>query len=328
MDSDPTGFRRLNFSRLLLLYTRKFESSNPCQAVNYYFFLRELPQSDGEENDEGNNSLFVQCLTELVIQTGEYDLLLGVLPGASEQADGQERRPGAIDRFGSAGAELAPTNLVAHVAKSLEARGQLAEAVGVYRLAGGVRNLLPAVRLVNLLLVPVIAISEDHQQGINQGDRQALLHLAADVSDHFVLHPFCLCFYKPVNCIPFKVGHSTRRLDPIISTAGASTGVNSTSSSAMLSALQSAAQTLYYLLDLATFFDLGVGAGQWQAALDHMDRIGLFPTAATGDEVDAKVAAFAALPDLVRRPLPAALLLLMRCIAAKATSAAVSNTRG
>lgn len=85
-------------------------------------------------------------------------------------------------------------------------------------------------------------------------------------------------------------------------------------------ALQSAARTLYYLLDLATFFDLA-SAGQWQAALDHMDRLGLLPSTATSEEIDAKVAGFAALSDLVRRPIPAALLQLMRCITAKASTA-------
>lgn len=85
-------------------------------------------------------------------------------------------------------------------------------------------------------------------------------------------------------------------------------------------ALQEAAQTLYYLLDLATFFDLA-NAEQWQAALDHMDRLGLIPTSTASEVVDAKVAGFSTLSDLVRRPLPSALLLLMRCLTSKASTA-------
>ena len=122
----------------------------------------------------------------------------------------------------------------------------------------------------------------------------------------------------PILQYNLQVGHSVRRLDPINSAVG---GLVSPGDGNNVSpALQSAAQTLYYLLDLATFFDLG-NAGQWQVALDHMDRLGLIPTSTATEVVDAKVAGFTALSDLVRRPLPAALLLLMRCLAAKASSA-------
>lgn len=39
-DSDPEGVRRLNLTRLILLYTRKFEVTDPCEALHYCFFLR------------------------------------------------------------------------------------------------------------------------------------------------------------------------------------------------------------------------------------------------------------------------------------------------
>lgn len=32
--------RRLNFIRLLMLYTRKFESTDPREALQYFYFLR------------------------------------------------------------------------------------------------------------------------------------------------------------------------------------------------------------------------------------------------------------------------------------------------
>jgi len=37
---DPPGIRRLNFVRLLMLYTRKFESTDPREALQYFYFLR------------------------------------------------------------------------------------------------------------------------------------------------------------------------------------------------------------------------------------------------------------------------------------------------
>jgi len=37
---DPAPLRRLNFVRLVLMYTRKFEVSDPREALQYFYFLR------------------------------------------------------------------------------------------------------------------------------------------------------------------------------------------------------------------------------------------------------------------------------------------------
>lgn len=37
---DPPMVRRLNFIRLLMLYTRKFEATDPREALQYFYFLR------------------------------------------------------------------------------------------------------------------------------------------------------------------------------------------------------------------------------------------------------------------------------------------------
>ena len=37
---DPPPLRRLNFVRLVLMYTRKFEVSDPREALQYFYFLR------------------------------------------------------------------------------------------------------------------------------------------------------------------------------------------------------------------------------------------------------------------------------------------------
>ncbi|VDL19915.1 unnamed protein product [Hymenolepis diminuta] len=304
VDSDPSGIRRLNFIRLLLLYTRKFESSgNPALCINYYYFLHDIPAiSDGEKDvsnaDTRGSSLFVQCVAELAIQTGEFDSLLGRLTrqvdGSSQTGGGILRQPGAIDRFASV---ALPISLITAVAEMLEARGQMYQAVGVYLLAGEAKSLLAAVRLTNLLLVGVVALDDGNgaaSSTVANADRDNILRLAAEV------------------------GHSVRRIDPI-ATSGLS-GFEAISSS-----LQSAAQTLYYLLDLATFFDLAASGNQYQAAIDHMDRLSLLPT--SSEEVETKVAAFATLSDLVRRPLPSAVLVLMRCLALKAASAKSAEER-
>ncbi|EUB62716.1 Nuclear pore complex protein Nup93 [Echinococcus granulosus] len=305
VDSDPSGFRRLNFVRLLLLYTRKFELSNPTLCINYYYFLHDLPSvTEGKEKTtvasppgSGMHSLFVQCVAELAIQTGEFDLLLGRLTPENRAL----RQAGAIDRFASV---APPISLITIVAEMLEARGQMVQAVSVYLLAGEVKNILSAVRLINLLLVGVVAT--DDSNGLNvtgNSERENILRLATEV------------------------GLSVRRLDPITSAVGGAVSSDSGSCGDVSPALQSAARTLYYLLDLATFFDLA-SSGQWQAALDHMDRLGLLPTTAASEEIDAKVAGFAAISDFVRRPIPAAILLLLRCLTVKASTAKANEERG
>lgn len=38
--SDPVPLRRLNVARLVMLYVRKFEITDPAEALQYFFFLR------------------------------------------------------------------------------------------------------------------------------------------------------------------------------------------------------------------------------------------------------------------------------------------------
>ncbi len=37
---DPAPLRRLNVARLVMLYVRKFEITDPAEALQYFFFLR------------------------------------------------------------------------------------------------------------------------------------------------------------------------------------------------------------------------------------------------------------------------------------------------
>lgn len=78
----------------------------------------------------------------------------------------------------------------------------------------------------------------------------------------------------------------------------------------------SPAKTLFYLLDLASFFDL-VQSRRWQAALDHMDQLGIFPINSQPGHIDSRIALFSRLSELIRRPLPQAVLAVMRCLVEK-----------
>ncbi|KAI3371614.1 hypothetical protein L3Q82_024177 [Scortum barcoo] len=118
---DPPMVRRLNFIRLLMLYTRKFESTDPREALQYFYFLRNEKDSQGE-------NMFMRCVSELVIES---------------------REPGVIDKF--AGDTRA---IISKVALEAENKGLFEEAVKLYELA---KNPDKVLELMNRLLSPVIA---------------------------------------------------------------------------------------------------------------------------------------------------------------------------
>ncbi|KAG8563193.1 hypothetical protein GDO81_015970 [Engystomops pustulosus] len=114
---DPVGVRRLNFVRLLMLYTRKFEPTDPREALQYFYFLRN-------EKDTQDKNMFLRCVSELVIESREFDMLLGKL-----EKDGT-RKPGAIDKF------TRDTNpIISEVASVAEQKGLFEEAAKLYDLA-------------------------------------------------------------------------------------------------------------------------------------------------------------------------------------------------
>uniref|UniRef100_A0A8C0IGU5 Nuclear pore complex protein Nup93 n=1 Tax=Bubo bubo TaxID=30461 RepID=A0A8C0IGU5_BUBBB len=114
---DPPSIRRLNFVRLLMLYTRKFESTDPREALQYFYFLRNDKDSQGE-------NMFLCCISELVIESREFDMILGKL-----ENDGS-RKPGVIDKFTN---DTKP--IINKVASAAENKGLFEEAAKLYDLA-------------------------------------------------------------------------------------------------------------------------------------------------------------------------------------------------
>uniref|UniRef100_A0A672PF67 Nuclear pore complex protein Nup93 n=1 Tax=Sinocyclocheilus grahami TaxID=75366 RepID=A0A672PF67_SINGR len=156
---DPPMVRRLNFIRLLMLYTRKFESTDPREALQYFYFLRNEKDSQGE-------NMFMRCVSELVIESREFDMLLGRL-----EKDGS-RKPGVIDKF--AGDTRA---IITKVASEAENKGLFEEAVKLYELA---RNADKVLELMNKLLSPVIAqVSEP------QSNKERLKNMAVAIAERY-----------------------------------------------------------------------------------------------------------------------------------------------
>ncbi|XP_059162487.1 nuclear pore complex protein Nup93-like [Physella acuta] len=136
--SDPSGLRRLNLARLIMMYTRKFEATDAQEALQYFYFLRNLKTPNGED-------LFMSCVSELVLETKEFDMLLGRL-----MKDGT-RKPGAIDRFNQDTQKI--TELVA---KETESKGLFEDAIQLYDLA---KDHEKALTLMNKLLSQVVALA-------------------------------------------------------------------------------------------------------------------------------------------------------------------------
>ncbi|XP_005814359.1 nuclear pore complex protein Nup93 isoform X1 [Xiphophorus maculatus] len=156
---DPPMVRRLNFIRLLMLYTRKFESTDPREALQYFYFLRNEKDSQGE-------NMFMRCVSELVIESREFDMLLGKL-----EKDGS-RKPGIIDKFAGD-----TRTIISKVALEAENKGLFEEAVRLYELA---KNPDKVLELMNRLLSPVIA-----QVSAPQSNKERLKNTAVVIAERY-----------------------------------------------------------------------------------------------------------------------------------------------
>uniref|UniRef100_A0A8C7LQA7 Nuclear pore complex protein Nup93 n=1 Tax=Oncorhynchus mykiss TaxID=8022 RepID=A0A8C7LQA7_ONCMY len=150
---DPPMVRRLNFIRLLMLYTRKFESTDPREALQYFYFLRN------EKNNQGEN-MFMCCVSELVIESREFDMLLGRL-----EKDGKHFYSGYTRA------------IITKVALEAENKGLFEEAVRLYELA---KNPDKVLELMNRLLSPVIA-----QVSAAQSNKERLKNTAVAIAERY-----------------------------------------------------------------------------------------------------------------------------------------------
>jgi len=154
--SDKPPARRLNIARLVMLYVKHFESTDPKEALQYFYFLRTMKGGK-------NENLFMSCVGELVLESREFDLLLGQL-----MADGS-RSPGLVDKFH--GSLVDAHKIIELVAADSEERGLLEDAVRLYDLASKHARV---VELLNKLLSQVIAAPPLPESRRDRLQRQAV----------------------------------------------------------------------------------------------------------------------------------------------------------
>ena len=116
--------RRLNIASLIKMYTRKFECTDPREALQYYHMLRDLPLpksgagSVPHRSGKRAISYFVQYVTELALETREFELLFGRLEKNAV------RRPGIVDKFID---EQETQGIISLVAEDIENKGMIGQ---------------------------------------------------------------------------------------------------------------------------------------------------------------------------------------------------------
>ena len=133
--NDPPGVQRLNFPKLLSIYTRKFEANNPIEAIYYYYLLRNIRSALGD-------NMFTASVSQLVRDTKNYESLLGYIG-----EDGC-RIGGAIDKFNED-----VNTIIDRVANDLEESGEFEDAVKLYDLGSKHNKVL---QLLNKMLSPLV----------------------------------------------------------------------------------------------------------------------------------------------------------------------------
>ena len=109
-----------------------------------------------------SDNLFMSCVGELVLESREFDLLLGQL-----MSDGS-RTPGLVDKFG----DLVDTGkIIEFVAADSEERGLLEDAIQLYDLA---KKHARVVELLNKLLSQVISAQPIQESNRDRFQRQAV----------------------------------------------------------------------------------------------------------------------------------------------------------
>eukprot|EP00095_Tigriopus_kingsejongensis_P011127 maker-scaffold645_size120276-snap-gene-0.39 protein:Tk11127 transcript:maker-scaffold645_size120276-snap-gene-0.39-mRNA-1 annotation:"nuclear pore complex protein nup93" len=160
--ADRHPLKRINIARLIMLYVKKFEGTDPKEALQYFYFLRN-------ERGTKHENLFMSCVSALVLESREFDLLLGLLT-----PDGT-RAPGLIDRLQNSTGDT--QRVIELVAQDSEQKGMFEDSVKLYDLA---RKHDKVIELLNKLLAQVIA-----QPSAVESRRERLQRQAVDVAKRY-----------------------------------------------------------------------------------------------------------------------------------------------
>lgn len=159
---DPKPMRRLNLARLVLLYVKKFEITDPAEALQYFYFLRNLRDPQGR-------NLFLVCVSDLAIECRDFDLLFGKI-----QENGVRSR-GLIDKFESIDIDVpSAANMVG---EELVKKGIFEDAIKAFDIA---RNYEQAIHYTSAMLSQVV-----HQPSKPNSLRERLQLKAQELANRY-----------------------------------------------------------------------------------------------------------------------------------------------
>jgi len=172
ISSVPSTIKLLNVARLVMLYVRKFQGTDPKEALHYFYFLRRMKAPSSDSDEEQNGNLFTSCVSELVLESREFDLLLGRILEDGSKA------PGLIDKFGGSGEDhQVSQKIVSIVAQDSESRGMFEDSIRLYDLAN---NHEKVIELLNKLLAQVIS-----EPSVAESRRDRLQRQAVEVARRY-----------------------------------------------------------------------------------------------------------------------------------------------
>ncbi|KAL2718929.1 nuclear pore complex protein Nup93-like [Vespula squamosa] len=158
--SDKPPAKRLNFARLILLYVKRFESSDPKESLHYLFLLRCM-------KDPYDRNMFAASAAGMVVDASpaNRDILVGKI-------EKDRRLPGILDQF-----QVNTDDVINICAETLYRKGLLEDAVTMYDLAGTHEKVLS---LMCTLLAQVVS-----QKGTPGSLRSRLQTTANDISSRY-----------------------------------------------------------------------------------------------------------------------------------------------
>ncbi|XP_076242702.1 nuclear pore complex protein Nup93 [Calliopsis andreniformis] len=135
--ADKPPAKRLNFARLILLYVKRFDSTDPKECLHYLFLLRSM-------KDPHDRNMFAASAAEMVVDA---------TPAVRTQLVGKIEKdrwiPGVLDQF-----QINTEDVVNISADTLYKKGLLEDAVTMYDLAGNHEKVLS---LMCTLLAQVVS---------------------------------------------------------------------------------------------------------------------------------------------------------------------------
>ncbi|KAI4502766.1 hypothetical protein M0802_001810 [Mischocyttarus mexicanus] len=158
--SDKPPAKRLNFARLILLYVKRFESSDPKESLHYLFLLRCM-------KDPYERNMFAASAAGMVVDASPENR--GVLVG---KIDKDRRLPGILDQF-----QVNTDDVINICAETLYRKGLLEDAITMYDIAGTHEKVLS---LMCTLLAQVVS-----ERGTPGSLRTRLQATANDITSRY-----------------------------------------------------------------------------------------------------------------------------------------------